>query len=238
MTALLPREERTLAGRTCAVLRTEQPAALLIQPADSYDLAGLDREAELLAEGGRGFLLCAFRVEDWNRELSPWDAPPVFGREGFGHGAGDTLRDVEALIPAVSARYGLPTGIPVILGGYSLAGLFALWSVWERDCFAGAAAASPSVWFPGWTEHAAARPPQTRLICLSLGDREEKTRNPVMARVGDAIRALHAGLVRGGIDTTLVWNPGNHFREPEARTARAFRWCLDRIPPQASETSE
>ncbi len=231
MTALLPREGRTLAGRTCAVLRTEQPAALLIQPADSYDLAGLDREAELLAEGGRGFLLCAFRVEDWNRELSPWDAPPVFGREGFGHGAGDTLRDVEALIPAAAEAYGLPEEIPVILGGYSLAGLFALWSAWERDGFAAVAAASPSVWFPGWMEWASARPPRTRLISLSLGDREEKTRNPVMARVGDAIRTLYARLEEEGITTCLAWNPGNHFREPEKRTALAFRWCLERLPP-------
>ena len=59
-----------------------------------------------------------------------------------------------------------------------------------------------------------------------LGDREEKTRNPVMAAVGDRIRELHALLAARGTDCVLEWNPGNHFREPELRTARAFAWLL------------
>ena len=84
-------------------------------------------------------------------------------------------------------------------------------------------------------EWASARPPRTRLISLSLGDREEKTRNPVMARVGDAIRTLYARLDNEGIAVSLDWHPGNHFREPEKRTALAFRRCLEQLPPQQPE---
>lgn len=38
------------------------------------------------------FLLCAFQVEDWNGNFSPWKAPAAFGDEDFkGHGS-KTLR--------------------------------------------------------------------------------------------------------------------------------------------------
>lgn len=30
----------------------------------------------------------------------------------------------------------------------------------------------------------------------------------------------------GGAEETLAWNPGNHFKEPELRTAKAFAWLL------------
>ncbi|MBQ3918704.1 MAG: esterase, partial [Oscillospiraceae bacterium] len=61
---------------------------------------------------------------------------------------------------------------------------------------------------------------------LSLGDREEKTRNAVMASVGDCIRRGYHMLSEQGVDTILEWNQGNHFREPDIRTAKAFSWML------------
>ena len=62
-------------------------------------------------------------------------------------------------------------------------------------------------------------------IYLSLGDREEKAKNPVMARVGECIRRQHSLLDGRGIDTVLEWNPGNHFMDAPRRTARAFAWA-------------
>ena len=59
-------------------------------------------------------------------------------------------------------------------------------------------------------------------VYLSLGDREEKTRNPVTATVGDRIRETYDLLKAQGIDCTLEWNPGNHFRDAGIRTAKAF----------------
>ena len=69
--------------------------------------------------------------------------------------------------------------------------------------------------------------PNCGRVYLSLGDREEKTRNPVMATVGDRIRALAALLSARGVDCALEWNPGNHFRDADLRTARAFAWVLN-----------
>jgi predicted alpha/beta superfamily hydrolase len=154
----------------------------------------------------------------------------VFGKEGFSGGAAETLSLLEErILPEVRHIYGLPEDVPVILGGYSLAGLFALWGAAASERFSAVAAASPSVWFPRWTDWAAEHPPCTRCVYLSLGEREEKTRNKTMARVGECIRRQQMLLEQQGIPSALEWNPGNHFTQPELRTAKAFAWCLEQL---------
>ena len=66
-------------------------------------------------------------------------------------------------------------------------------------------------------------------VYLSLGDREEQTKNRAMAAVGNEIRALYARLQTRKTDCTLEWNAGNHFREPERRVAKGVKWMLDSL---------
>ena len=61
---------------------------------------------------------------------------------------------------------------------------------------------------------------------LSLGNKEERSRNAVMAAVGDRIRETYEILRNQEIPCTLEWNEGNHFRDSELRTAKAFSWVL------------
>ncbi len=199
----------------------QDAGTVLVQPVDEHDLEGMDREAAQIREdAGEDFRLLAFRVKSWNRDLSPWQAPAVWGEESFGDGAADTLREIlKACTDRTKTYY---------IGGYSLAGLFALWAVYQTDVFSGAAAASPSMWFPGFTDWMKERRPQCGAVYLSLGDREERTRNPIMAAVGDRIRAAHALLQEQGVDCTLEWNRGNHFQNNDIRTAKAFAWQLRR----------
>lgn len=188
---------------------------VLIQMVDGHDLEGMENEvAEIRRLTGVDFCLRAFRVRSWNVDLSPWPAPPVFGDQGFGSGAADTLAGVLERCTDSDKTY--------IIGGYSLAGLFALWAAYQTDAFSGVAAASPSVWFPGFVDYMRAHGIKTGSVSLSLGDREERTRNPVMATVGDRIREAHELLRARGIDAALEWNPGNHFRDPDIRMAKAF----------------
>jgi hypothetical protein len=71
--------------------------------------------------------------------------------------------------------------------------------------------------------------PHAKSMHLCLGDKEEKTKNPVMAQVGDAIRKLN-GLLTEQIDNTILeWNPGNHFVDSEKRTAKGFAWIMNSI---------
>ena len=65
-------------------------------------------------------------------------------------------------------------------------------------------------------------------IYLSLGDKEERTRNPVMRTVGDNIRRQYE-LLQADMECTgciLEMNPGNHFKETDIRTAKGFAWLL------------
>ena len=204
----------------------EESRTVLIQMVYEHDLRVLDNEVKLIEElsGVSDFHLIAVKVDAWNDDLSPWEAPAVFGDEGFGGQAEKTFCYVSSeVIEPLKSRFG--DALRLIIGGYSLAGLFALWSVYQTDSFSGCAAASPSVWFPGFTEYVAGGDILTDRVYLSLGKKEEKTRNPVMSQVGDAVRYIYDRL-KADVDVTLEWNEGNHFKEPDLRMAKGFAWCL------------
>lgn len=224
----MERSEFILDGRRCLVWSHDAPEALLVEPIDERDLDFIGRELDYLGEhADRPFALAAFLVGDWNAELSPWRSDPVFGKEAFGDGAGVLLRFIEeALIPELHSRIPALVQKDIILGGYSLAALFVLWATYASSAFSGVAAASPSVWFPGWMDFVRGRRPEVERIYLSLGDQEARTRNRVMARVGDCITEYADILSAQGVEHTLEWNPGNHFRDADLRTAKAFLWCL------------
>lgn len=208
------------------VLTYGDPAAdtLLIQMVDDHDLEVIEKETAHIKEltGGQNFCLKAVRVNSWNTDLSPWTAPAVFGDEDFGEGASRTLEILlREIIPEI-----LSENEKIYLGGYSLAGLFALWAGYQTDFFEGIAAASPSIWFPGFTDYMRANTFRAGAVYLSLGDREERTKNPFMSQVGNAIRDGYAVLRNAGINCTLEWNKGNHFKNPDLRTAKAFAWLM------------
>lgn len=212
-------------GISCALYGSENPEYLLIQPVDERDLGNMDDQVKLIESMVQEpFALVAFAVEDWNRELSPWKAPAVFGNEDFGDGAEETLSFIENnLLPFISERYG---SLPVILGGYSLAGLFALWSAFNSSSFCAVSGVSASVWFSGWLDYVSANECHASHVYLSLGDREEITRNRVMATVGTCMRSMDEILSGKGTDHVLQWNEGNHFRDVDLRCAKAFAWCI------------
>ena len=215
-------------NRSCRIYGDTGAEYLLLQMADEHDFAGMAREVEAIhRQTAQPFLLAAVQVENWNDDLSPWPAPPVWGKQGFGGRAGDTLAWLEQAVPRIRQQYSIKEDGKAILGGYSLAGLFALWAETQTDALYGVAAASPSVWFPGWSEYEAAHPIQAQRVYLSLGDREEHTKNQTMAAVGDNIRALHTALTQRGTACTLEWNTGGHFKDVDLRTARAFAWTME-----------
>ena len=225
------KENFVIDNKSCIGYITDAAKYLLIQPVDEHDIEVLDNEvAEIQKNTDKQFSLIAFKIEDWNNELSPWEAPPAFGNKSFGSGAKDTLELIESrLIPMVKERYNLDNDIKFILGGYSLAGLFSLWSAYKTDIFSGIAAASPSVWFSGWEEFMNNNTPLSSTIYLSLGDTEEKTKNKVMSAVGNNIRKQEELLKNDNINTILEWNKGGHFSNSDLRVAKAFVWCIENI---------
>jgi predicted alpha/beta superfamily hydrolase len=193
---------------------------LLVQPIDEHSLPMMEREIDAIKDAaGDDFQLIAFEVDDWNNDLSPWRAPAVFGDKDFGGCAEETLAAILSEIQGDPRR--------CYLGGYSLSGLFSLWAGCRTDAFAGIAAASPSLWYPRFLTYLETNPMQAGKVYLSLGDREEKTKNQKMATIGNCVRTANRIFQKEGILTTLAWNPGNHFKDAELRTAKAFAWLLN-----------
>lgn len=211
--------DEVIGARACRVFGEGTGGAVLFFANDldeAGDIAALTRD---MSEGAP-FTLVAFSA-DWDGELTPWRAEGVLKNRVFAGGGDATLRWLtDCALPRFPAekRY---------IGGYSLGGLFALWAYFECRAFDGAASASGSLWYPGWREYAEnASLRRGGRIYLSLGDREERTRHPVMAQVGENTRAFAQKCADFGMEYTMVWNEGNHFNHPEARTAAAFSWLL------------
>ena len=218
---------KQIGGRICHLMMQPHSRYLLIQMVDDHDLEELSAELEIICRAGIPFSLCAVQVSDWFSDLSPWEAQPVFGKQAFGSGAGETLTFIETeLIPAMYRLFEIESGTKKIIGGYSLAGLFALFAAYESSIFEGCAAVSPSVWFEGWDRYAEGHTFGARFAYLSLGNREEKTRNRQMALVGERIRVQAELLKKSGVQNILEWNEGNHFQKAGIRTGRGFEWLI------------
>lgn len=224
-------ETLVIGNKTCTIYTAETPNYLIIQPVDEFDLKVLDRQIELMKEAVQSqFMLVAITIEEWHDELTPWSGPAVFGKEGFGDGAQATLSYIEdVLLPTLYNTYHIEQSVPVILGGYSLAGLFSLWSACQSNRFAAIGAISASLWYPDWISYAKEHTPQTQYVYLSLGDREDKTKNPVMATAGHRMREQYDVLGEQGIHRTLEWNAGHHFQDTEVRCAKGFSWCIEAL---------
>ncbi|MDY3707381.1 MAG: alpha/beta hydrolase-fold protein [Treponema berlinense] len=182
---------------------------------------------EVKALTNNDFSLAVFDVTDWNAQFSPWTAPAVFGKDSFSGKGNDTLRFLEdEFLPEIKSKF--PKS-EVFLTGYSLAGLFSLWALYETDKFNGAVCCSSSLWFDKWDEYASLhriKSPST--IYMSLGDREEKTKNKVMSKVGDRTRR-QAEILKEDPNVEKLyfeWNEGGHFVEPLKRVAKGITRIL------------
>ena len=223
-------QEWTIGGKSCLLVEQDNPKCLLIWMLGNDERNDVSGMVEMIAAAcDVPFVLTAFFVDDWERDLTPWPDPFLSKSPEVGKMAQKTLHSLtELVLPELIKRYGK---LPVILGGYSLAGLFALWTTSEMDSFDGVAAASPSVWIRDWLSYAESHPVKAKRVYLSLGDREEKARNPVLSRVGDCVRGEYDLLKRqlGETNCTLEWNVGGHFVDADKRLAKGFVWNLQQL---------
>lgn len=111
------------------------------------------------------------------------------------------------------------------IAGYSLAGLFVLYDIYQTDVFSLVGYISGSLWFPGLKEYIFSYEPKRRSdrIYFSLGDKEAKTRNPVLKTVQKNTEMIQAFYQGKGIDTMFQLNPGNHFVQRIERTVADFQ---------------
>jgi predicted alpha/beta superfamily hydrolase len=115
--------------------------------------------------------------------------------------------------------------------GYSLGGLVSLYALYTCGVFGKIGSLSGSLWYDGWTEFMESNKPVDNgaKVYMSLGDREERARNPRMAKVGDCTRMAAEVLkqqLKSDENITLEWNSGGHFTEIPQRFQKAIIWLM------------
>lgn len=222
--------EFTIGGKSVSVFFSAEPDAPMIY-LNTYSNEGQQVFQAAQAVGCPPFTLAVIGNLDWNRDMVPWDSPAAFkGGAPFTAGADDYLRLLlgDILSRAEKNLIGTPAWRGIV--GYSLAGLFALYAIYQTDIFSRVGSISGSLWFPGWKEYALTHEPKRPPDCayFSLGDKESKTRNPILKSVRQDTEEIHDFYRSMGVDTVFQLNPGNHYNRAAERTAAGITWLLSR----------
>lgn len=184
-----------------------------------------------------GVKLVLLPQADWNNDLTPWPAEPVFKKgKAFGGNAEAYLQRLESeILPGIEAELGIVPDERWILG-VSLAGLFAVWTAAAQagraagreasrsGLFARIAAISGSFWYPGFPQWLREQPlaPGLKAAYLSLGRKEAEGRNPHLKDIAAQTREVADILTGKGIPTTFAWTEGTHFAPVVPRLEQAL----------------
>lgn len=174
--------------------------------------------------GGRyGIFPVMLPTADWNDDLTPWPAGPVFRKgKSFGGGAERYLSELESkVLPSVEADLGFIPDERWFVG-VSLAGLFGIWAAARSPIFTRTASVSGSFWYPGFTEWLSGQTIHARSVYLSLGDREAETRNPHLCRIAAQTETVREILGSKNIPTKFEWTEGTHFSPLIPRLEKAL----------------
>ena len=186
-----------------------------------------DEIARALSElGGVNLTLAAVGGLEWNSEMTPWPMPTLFKKEPpFEGGADEYLQTLtQQIAPAVLARTGDAARLEI--AGYSLVGLFALYSLYKTPMFTRVASVSGSLWYKDFREfalgsHLAGKPERAY---LSIGYRESMSKNEYLKTALEATRDIAAHFESLGVESKFELNPGNHYADEIGRTVKALTW--------------
>lgn len=180
--------------------------------------------------GARALVLAVVSDIDWNDEMTPWECPPMFkGDSPCTGGADGYIRKLEdKIVPAILAELnGQPSFVAI--AGYSLGGLFAIYSLYKTDIFSRAVSASGSMWFPGFLDFVRKNEMlvKPKRVYFSLGDKEAKTRNQMLRTVEDNTKEICELIKNNGIESIFEMNEGNHFKDADLRLAKGIKWICE-----------
>ena len=172
-----------------------------------------------------GLTLALLPQADWNNDLTPWPAAPVFKKgKAFGGKADDYLQHLEKdIIPGIEQKLDIIPDERWLMG-VSLAGLFAVWATAHSPLFTRIAAISGSFWYPGFTAWLQSQPlsPTLKAAFLSLGRKEAEGKNPHLKDIAAQTREVADILLEKGVPTSFEWTEGTHFAPVIPRMEQAL----------------
>ena len=205
---------KTIEGRRCLFFLEEKEAPAVL-------LVGFEEEVRPVYSAIKErykepFHLIAVCPSSWNDDLTPWKAQAIFKGPDFGGKADEFLNVLDAVKEELK-------GVPIsslAIAGYSLAGLFAVYAAYKRDCFDAVLSGSGSFWYLDFVSFCKANALSSKFsyASFSLGKKEPNAKG-MMSVVGEKTQELVGILTDSGIQTSFVWNEGGHFNEPEKRMA-------------------
>lgn len=173
------------------------------------------------------FTFCELSVDNWDKYLTPWKADANMKGRTFEGLANELLQSIEAnVIPKIRSSL---DNDKIYIAGYSLAGLFSLWSLYESKTFDGAACCSGSLWYPGWMDFAKTHSLQNNSkVYFSLGNKEKNTKHPLMKNIESNMLENYE-LIKNDKKASISqmdFNEGGHFSNTEERMLRGISWLL------------
>jgi predicted alpha/beta superfamily hydrolase len=186
--------------------------------------------ALLKAQSTKSFSLAVINNLQWNAELSPWPHPALYKGESAFLGHADNYLDflTHKLIPKSESFLQKPPS-ERYLAGYSLAGLFALYTLFKSPLFTKVASISGSLWYAGFIDYAKSHAVVNtkKSVYLSLGDREKDCKQRLLREVEACTLAFAQLLEEKHIHAIFEKNAGTHFQDQLERTVKALVWLLE-----------
>ena len=204
-----------------------ETAPLIIVNTFEGDGSGIYSELKKLT--GAVCTLCVVSGVNWDDELSPWESPAAYKNGSpFTGGADAYLYKLTGqIIPDIVKKVQIEPEYMAI-AGYSLAGLFSLYSLYKTDIFSRAVSASGSLWFPGFYEFVQKNDflKKPDKVYFSLGDKEAKTKNALLCTVQDKTEQIFELYKKRDVKAAFELNSGNHFRDADLRLAKGIAAIL------------
>lgn len=178
------------------------------------------------------FILAEIYDINWNDQMSPWYMDPLYKNDMPYLGKADEYLKqlVNNTIPEIKEYINTHFNISIdyyVIAGYSLAGLFALYSAYNTDVFKRVVSASGSLWYPNFLEYVYNNTISDNVdkVYLSLGNLESNTKHELMRKVKDNTLKIQDYL-SNNLNVYYEENEGNHFKEPLLRMAKGIKYIL------------
>lgn len=174
------------------------------------------------------FNLLTIHNLNWYQDLVPWDSESIFkGDEPFVGQADLYLKLLtDTIIPKVIAQHKLEPQY-LALGGYSLAGLFAVYANFKCDLFTKIASMSGSLWYPKFIdfikEHTLS--PTLKEAFFSIGNENVK-RNRYLCNIKENTKEIAELFKARGIKTSFIQNEGGHQHQVPLRVKQGLDFLV------------
>lgn len=202
-------------------------APLIVIPSFKDNSLDLKKEIEKLTD--KDFSLLTIYVSDWNNDLSPYVASSIFkGTSDFKGNADSFLDYVLILIKKVILKEKVKP-IYKALTGYSMAGLFAVYTLFKTNEFLKVGSVSGSLWYPLFIEFVKNNEVLQGIstFYMSLGDKEKKTSNKIMSQVETNSLIIFERIKPQFNNSKFELNSGNHFKDEGLRIAKCISYLLN-----------